>query len=692
MVSKEISEINGLPPVYFPNEINIASELFTPVAAASHSFECLSGYFSSKVFAELAEPLSILFNDPDAKGRFLISPNLDDSDKTALYEAYKSENSMFRYLFDTNCITPDSLATSTLDVIKYLISTKRLDIKIVLMKKGMMHAKIWIFNTTFGKVAIHGSSNATSSGLMRNFEQLVLSRSWESKHSKDIVDAFKARFDSFWLGERDDSYSFSLNDKTVLDIFSSTDTPMNSDNHSELLEKLKSHMENQKSIQKLETPTWLDYKNGDYAHQGAAIQLWLTNKKGTLEIATGGGKTLTSLVCASIALREANSAILVIAVPSKPLIKQWGLDVTNFGINPIDTEGVSSKDIRKILKGIFRRQKYIPGHNVVIMTHDALKNPDIISVFGKYSGKLMLIGDEAHNLGAGSFVNNPPTCFQYRLALSATPQRQYDDVGTEKLFDFFGEVIFRFSLKEAIGKCLVPFDYYVHKVYLTSEEQDDWNELTDKINTLLWNQDDSETKKQIDLLRIRRKAIAEGAKNKISSFKNLLADKKTQNYSLAFCSSKGPTQLDDVNTVLRDLNYSYHQVTSEETKNKKLMKSLVDSYSSGNIDILTSKKVLDEGFNIPPIKLAYFLASSAVHRTWVQRLGRVLRQSKNTGKVYAVIHDFVVLPTEVNTSTKTLIKNELERMQWFTEHSRNGIEQRGSIPVINEYLDILENL
>lgn len=672
--------------------MSITQTLFTPVSKESKSFDCISGYFSSKVFSELAEPLSILFKDPDSKGRFLISPDLDDVDRVALHDAYKNKSSMLKYMFKFKDITPSELESTTLEVLKYLILTERLDIKIVLMKKGMMHAKIWLFDTNHGELAIHGSSNATKPGLMHNFEQLVLSRSWESESSNQVVEAFRGRFNQFWNGERKDSYTLSLNDETILDMFKSSGEKFQQSSHFDLMTKLQSYVKDMNESKKLSVPKWLNYEEGAYAHQGEAIKLWLEHKRGTLEIATGGGKTLTALVCAAKVFENEKSSLLVIAVPNKPLIKQWGMDVEHFGIDPIDTEGVSSKKIRKLLKDLYRQQKYIPSHGVIVLTHDAVKNPDIVSVLEEYPGKTMLIGDEAHNLGSRSFVDNPPEFFDYRLALSATPERQYDLEGSNKLFEFFGDVIFTYSLKEAIGNCLVPFDYYVHKVYLTQEEQDEWDDLTEKINNLLWNQDDTETKKAIDLLRIQRRAIAEGASNKINVFEQLLSSRPVRNYSLVFCSSKGPKQIEDANAALRTHGYTFHQVTSQETSDKRLMKALVDTYSRGDIDVLTSKKVLDEGFNIPPIELAYFLASSNVKRTWVQRLGRVLRLSNSTNKEFAEIHDFLVLPTCNASRYKSLITSELDRLLWFHEHSRNGKKTCDANLYIQELIEILEEI
>lgn len=689
-IDKQI--LNSLPPVYFPNEINIVKELFLPVSKVSNNFNCLSGYFSSKVLSELAEPLSVLFKNPLAKGRFVISPNLSDEDKEALINAYENEESIFDFLVGKDEITREVLVSSTLEAIGYLIKKNRLDIRIALMKEGMMHAKIWLFSTTEGEVAIHGSGNATKSGLMTNFEQLVFSRDWESKSNKTIVDSYQNRFNTFWDGRRDDSYTLKLNDKTISKILMSTKTDVSEEEFPSLLRKLTTHLENKTVSQKLTIPEWLNFRGGEYKHQGEAIDAWIQQGyKGTLEIATGGGKTLTSLVCASIAFESEEAGILVIAVPNKPLIKQWAEDVRNFSLRPVDTEGIGTKEIVRVIRRIIKEHEMIPQHTAIVLTHDALKTDEVKSVLSKYKNRIMLIGDEAHNLGSASFVDNPPDFIELRLALSATPERQYDLEGTSKLFDYFGPVVYEFSLEEAIGNCLVPFKYSAHKVYLNQEESYLWKEYTEKINSLLWSED-KETKKLVEQLQIRRRAISEGAKDKNSAFKSEVSTLKSRIHSLAFCTDKSPEQLISVNEILREEGFLFHQITGDETSNKNLMQDVISSYKRGEIEILTSKKVLDEGFNIPPIKTAYFLASSGTVRTWVQRLGRVLRKSDDTGKKIAEIHDFIVFPTENTKEFKSLISNELKRMQWFMSLAVKDRSLDQAISISNELLAIKELL
>ncbi|MGE6569711.1 DEAD/DEAH box helicase family protein [Shewanella vesiculosa] len=692
MLNLNCEKLDKLSPVYFPNEVNIVQDLFLPVSSLSNSFDCMSGYFSSKVLTELAEPLSVLFRNPDAKGRFIISPHLSDEDKNALFEAYSRDESTFKILVDKVDISKDKLATVTIDVMKYLISSKRLDIRIALMKKGMMHAKIWIFNTSFDKVAIHGSGNATKSGLLTNFEQLVLSRRWESESSKIIVDSYQDRFDSFWDSRRDDSYTLKLNDKTIADIFTSTKSSNFEEGLPVLLDELKHLMENKLSISKLKIPKWLNFRDGDYKHQGEAIDAWLNNdNQGIFSIATGGGKTLTSLAAASLALIDKDSALIIIAVPTKPLINQWANDVINFGIRPVETAGVSTNSIIRNLKTIKREMRVLPSHQVVIITHNALKNIDILNALEVFDCPKMLIADEAHNLGAIGFISNLPDFFQLRLALSATIERQYDEEGTERIKNFFGGIVYEFTVEEAIGKCLVSFDYYTHQIYLNDEEVEKWIEISQKIRKLYGFGDiDSEAK--ADLLAIRRRAIAENASEKISKFKKLFDSQLDKNFTLVFCTDKDKEQLVLVNEILRDANVRFRQVTSEETRDRKLTARIVDDFKRKELHVLTSKRVLDEGFNIPPVKTAYIISSNGVERQWLQRLGRVLRKSEETGKEFATIHDFIVIPPNIeqDKSLRTLISNELKRVIRFAELSRNGGGSMGSLKVIDQLTSLLE--
>ena len=101
---------------------------------------------------------------------------------------------------------------------------------------------------------------------------------------------------------------------------------------------------------------------------------------------------------------------------------------------------------------------------------------------------------------------------------------------------------------------------------------------------------------------------------------------------MIYTSDKAPQQLDAVNALLKAQGVLFHQLTYEETANRDKTKQIIRSFQEGTLHVLTAKRVLDEGVNIPQIEKAFILASTTVERQWVQRRGRLLRTCRETGK------------------------------------------------------------
>ena len=74
------------------------------------------------------------------------------------------------------------------------------------------------------------------------------------------------------------------------------------------------------------------------------------------------------------------------------------------------------------------------------MFHIAVINKDFLTAF-QFGENIVLIFDEVHRSGSVNnsiLLNNE---FGPRLGLSATPERYGDDVGTEKIYNFFGNTL-----------------------------------------------------------------------------------------------------------------------------------------------------------------------------------------------------------------------------------------------------------
>ncbi len=702
--------LENLKPIYFPNEINVDSELFYPVSSVSKSIRCMSGYFTSGVLAELAQSIICYLKSNHSGIKFVISPNLSEDDLKVLINAQNADEDILEKLFPGYSVELDNLKTKTLDAFFYLIVSKKIELKVALLNKGMFHTKAWIFETESGVVTIHGSGNATISGLSLNFEQLTLSRSWKGSDAKQTCEDLENRFEQIWSNEYSGIHTFPLNKKTLESIQKFTNKK-NTLNNDQLIIDLQSlyedHLDELRvqnfSAQKLRIPSYLKYEEGNYKHQGLAVNAWFNNKgKGILAIATGGGKTLTSLIAASKLNDQLDNLYLVIAVPTLALLNQWAEDVHKFGVIPINAFGIPKPRLKNSINESLRKIKSGTSKcEVLVITHDALKS-DLMDIFEIWTEKInfMLIGDEVHNLGSKGFISNPPNFFNYKLGLSATHERQFDELGSNFLVEYFGDVVFEFSLEEAIGNCLVPYDYHLYKVFLTLEEEEDFKDLTFKIKKLSYaaNLPDGDSDKaRLSNLCLQRRRLIETAYNKIPKFKEVFdrvkSDRKIEK-TLIFCTDKNNEQISEINNYLNSLSINWHQVTSEETGNPKLLSSIVTEFKNNEYQVLTAMRVLDEGFNIPQTEIAYLLSSNTVRRQWVQRLGRVLRLSPDTGKKKAIIYDFLVLPIvdtdKIDKDLKALIKSECNRVLFFSGLSSNFMNESGTFHSIKEMLNSLE--
>src|SRR5262249_24031512 len=311
----------------------------------------------------------------------------------------------------------------------------------------------------------------------------------------------------------------------------------------------------------------------------------------------------------------------------------------------------------------------------------------------------MIIADEMHNLGVPTFLQDLPEEFHKRLGLSATPIRQYDPDGTDRLFKFFGPPVFEFDLGAAIhAGCLIPYEYYVHEVGLTNAEMDKYVALTEELRAAGFRIDDDGrtiiANARVERLLRERRAVLEQAEGKVDELREILlaigpkAVRRCLIYSSAKAVAIGTTrQIEKVNVLLSELGIISHQFTSAETS-QAASRGLLRRFGEGDYQVLTAMKVLDEGIDIPQTDTAFLLASSTVRREWVQRRGRILRTAP--GKKIATLHDFITVPPVLDTNeAKSIIRGELARIEEFASIARNEWANDGPRSIISRYEEIL---
>lgn len=701
--------LSSAHPLYVLPKDPVTAEVLIPALQATDGLDVMMGYFASSSFVDIAPGLATFLRFSRAPMRLIVSPFLTTADFETLTQDENHLSQLARKLFVDDVPGEELLAWHTMECLAWLITQERLLLKVAVMRDALFHPKVWLFEDGTHRAALHGSTNLTKTGLSRNREQLTLSRDWKGEESTFHIDRLRREFDDLWSGGDDDCYVMPLPEAVARKVIERYKIDAMPDEAALRAMWLKAHGIEPPPDEPcaprdnaLRVPDHLVYETGAFAHQGRAVTAWeASGRRGILEMATGAGKTITSMICAAKLQDDLGKLLVVVAAPYRPLIEQWCEEIREFGVQPVNLTAVGGPSARsREIKLAGRRLRMGNARaEVLVVSNDTLCTEQFIRTLGAVEVPKLLIADECHNLGAVSFTANPPELFGYRLGLSATPVRQYDEAGTDALIAYFGEICFSFTLEEAIGTCLTEYEYHVHFVEMDHEEMQEWLELTDKIAAQAWKLQSGESDSYLDSLLRQRRLVLETAAGKLGILANLIDAEgvRALRYTLIYATDKDPRQLEQINELLQSRGILFRQLTQEETQNRQKTKRILGAFQDGMTQVLTAKRVLDEGVNIPQIKLAYILASTTVKRQWVQRRGRLLRTCRAIGKTHAVIHDFVVLPpgtassaVQLDADARRLVRSELERVWEFARLSRNGPDRGGPYEAV-EHLQGLAN-
>lgn len=669
------------------------------------------GWFSAGWIERLAPGLAEYLNRTETGPiEFTVAPVVFAAERAVMEEAQSMSadeaTQRVAAVFIDGHAEASALGQHALNCLAWMLATGRLRLRVAVpTPRSNYHPKIWLFDDGAHQVLVRGSGNATGRGVSEGVEHFDVDVSWQA-HSRSRVEAGAAM-----LGDWERGKSGGL--QCVVDLpealrrnivetapqtapspsefamaVADDMTPSWAADSTESLRK-RFALRPEPPVPRLAIPEWLQWDTGDYAHQGEAVSAWEGSgvpERGTIAMATGAGKTLTALICAARLQDrlQSRSLLVVVSAPSIPLITQWRDEVLKFGVAAVVPSLESSVDVS--LTNLLRRLSS-GGTHVLVVTNKMLCSPAFqATVESKWSpGRsfgTLLIADEAHRLGSDGFLSNQPEFFERRLALSATPERQYDPDGTEAVFDFFGNTVYEFGLNRAIGFCLTPYKYYVHASALGGDEFEEFLVLTSRIGALT-GQGIAECDDALMSLRIARRRIVETAASKIALLRTVLEHRGPHDlkHVLVYASAKNPEQFNAIGRVLTDLDIRWAPVTKETTANKRLLAETLDTFRAGGYQVLLAKKVLDEGVDIPSISEAFIVASSTVEREWIQRRGRVLRRWP--GKPWALVHDFIVLPPaqllqgENQAAIKKFIRGELDRAYSFAAHAHNTLGESG---------------
>lgn len=708
LIDAEIEDtyfLNKKQPYFFYNELY----------KNSTEINIALGYFSRTAFCVGTEEI-LKFIERNGTLRFICNDKLFLDDADAIENGYRLREVKaitiddFKFLVENHDVN-DNFRSFSFKCLSYLIALNRLDIKIVKTDK-LVHFKAgYATDNEKNTVAFSGSVNYTLSALLLNYEQLTTYCSWKdislSKRINELVEPIK----QLWNEEIKELPL--VTGKEIADYIREK-YPVN--NIEELENEYKILKENTlkkylfKNLNNLfvgninnNSEVFFDFPEDmkPREYQDAAITNWINNNYQSLyAMATGTGKTLTSLFSANVLYLEKQFKSILILVPLKDLVDQWAKDVNKYFHGKVVKINSSEKNWREELKDfrIINLTRNEPDKIVIITTYDSFQSYYKTIYDSIVLSETLVIADEVHNFGSENNQKVLSKDFIYRIGLSATPKRAYDDKGTKAIFDYFcpSNKPYIFNIEDAINnKCLCHYEYYPILVELTEEEMQDYSEISATIRKKSVMEDDSTSPSdELTLLLKKRHRIIERAENKLPVFCNYFeALQKIQkiNKAIIFCP-EGKNE--DSNDIIDEYQSNVWNICKKNHKLLKMQqyvqntpKSVLKDFENGKLDILFAKKRLNEGIDIPSTEKAFFIASSTSEREFVQRRGRILRKFKDKTKAY--IYDFVVVPPSETLfnydekDKKSVTDSEMKRVLEFAQTANNFSDIYG---IISRYI------
>ena len=706
---------------YRANE-DVLNNFFIPALILSKKYTRVVGYFSASMLSLAAEGISGLL-DNDGTMTLVIGDPLDDEELQAVTDGEdfrQARMQSFEETLKTILESPENeLYAYRLEILCYLIATNRLEIFFAFKPKGIVHGKMGLLvDKEDNEIVFSGSRNETTYGMHPDFN-------WENT---SVYESWREEMSDYFNPVKEDIIDLINNPKGIhlMKVPSSFYDTFLDYMPLKTLEDLKKIDEAQleKELKLLSNddawPAIPKQLHGEpyslECHQKIAIEKWLESEKvygntrGMFEHCTGSGKTITSIhAVTALASKENNQGgfFLVIAVPYKFLGEQWKAELSNFNIIPL----ICNSDYRWKDNLEKKVSDFILSPNeifqAVIVVNDTLRdNTDFQIQMSRISNdsvaksRFIFIGDECHHHSSENIFKNLPEA-DFRLGLSATPFDN-DEEKKSRLKEYYGSIVDKYFISQALeDNVLTQYEYFVHPIYLTADEEHEYNQLSKKIASLY---DSSGKLKNIEAFKIltgKRARLLGSASNKFVTVEELVQKndiKNNRSHTLFFCGD-GSTELDDGNgpntganpDLERDIKqlsqilerhlWSYSHFTYKQKKAGE-RKLILDQFINSDIDALLAIRVLDEGMDVRQCRTAFILASSRQKRQYIQRRGRVLRKFK--GKTKSTIHDFLILTKEVNES---LMKKEMERICEFARYALNLDEVKSDVVQYTAGLD-----
>lgn len=668
---------------------DLIKDFFEPALASSDSYSRGVGFFSSAWLRAASKGMAT-FASRGGFARWVTSPILQQGDWDALMlgEQAKTDEILHAALVRNVQDLEGSLQKDTLSALAWMVADGVLEFKLALprnkLEHGEFHDKFGIFGDSEGnRISFNGSYNDSAQGLL-NYESIKVFNSW-TEGFRELVESDERRFEQLWAGRDPNVEVYDLTAASRAEIL-----------------KLR------KATRPYKLPPWLSRKinreSGFVAkfmpppgfepreYQKSAMRAWLDNKgRGLFAMATGTGKTPTALYLAYKVTEKVSPCLIIVTCPYLNLARQWADSMFNFGLDPIHCYGSWTSWHNRLQDMLTALAVGALPVAALVVTNATFLSDRFQRLLASAGVPLFLIADEVHNLGAERLRTTLDDSIQYRLGLSATPKRHLDEDGTEALLKYFGGVVYEYTLAEAIeSDVLCRYLYYPVLVDLTEDEgQTYWDITTEIARQMHAGDGDGEMSTGLKFLLLKRARLLGSAQNKLPTLRKILADLDTPiDRAIVYCGDgrvaddeetdaemirqvEAATKMLGTDCGLRVRKFTFEESMEEREDILRLLKD-------GVIQAAVAIRCLDEGIDVPDVRMAFILASSTNPRQFIQRRGRLLR--KATGKTRAHIWDFIIRPPDLGGKSdadtfnveRRLFQRELRRIVEFCKTADNG--------------------
>ncbi len=656
---------------------DVYADFFSHVLEYSDKVMRFGGSFDSKNFVTIAQGMGPFIRN-DGSMKLLLFSNLSEEDVLAINQGLKTQEdlSLKNWIDDRDNISKKFILDHS-KALAWMIKNNYLEIKIIKITdkdgKQVSHKQIehiaqtqetnGFFIGQGDNQVINFTGNLNYVEDKDDYSHITTYKSW-SEGQEDYCNKKFGEFMDLWDG---DKIEFIQN-------YYFQSFPL----EASIKEKLIEIAPNSKNEIVLERPFSL------YEPQQMAVDKWTENQfNGIFEMATGTGKTRCAIGAIKKLESEISSFVIVIVVPSDPLGIQWKEELEKWGYKATLTMQKSPSRWMQDVEDFTRLANLSSDKKFCIITSYATySNEKFKNIIFANSKKIFLIADEVHHSGSDKAQDGLDDRYTFKLGLTATLNRYFDDEGTELIKKFFSGVVFEYNISDGIrDDVLCPYRYHIIQVDLNEKEYKSYRLESKTMGTNYKDRFNDVTKMEKYLRAAERRAnIVKNASAKLDALKTIIKTRKNMNYGLIYCN---PGQIDEVQEICTknspDPIY-VRKITEKNTPTRKERQVIIDGMIRGDYEALLAIKILDEGWDCPELRYCILMASSGNDKEYVQRRGRILRKFSGTypdgdKKTRAEIYDLCVIPdisgfsSDEATMEIALAEKEFKRMRQISDSS-----------------------